>query len=59
MWSVAFQQNFDVDLKTYRRGEDTGIKNDWNVFFNITRYFYQNIHILLILPSKYNGLIVI
>ena len=39
MWSVAFQQNFDVDLKTYRRGEDTGIKNDWNVFFNITRYF--------------------
>lgn len=39
MWSVTGQKNFDKDLESYRRGRDTGLKNDWNVFFNVTRYF--------------------
>lgn len=39
MWAITFQHNFDVDLRTFRRGIDTGLKNDWNIFFNITRYF--------------------
>lgn len=39
LWSVTFQKNLDKDLKTFRRGRDTGLKNDWNVFFNITTYF--------------------
>lgn len=39
LWSATFQKNLDKDLKTFRRGRDTGLKNDWNVFFNITTYF--------------------
>lgn len=39
LWSVTFQQNLDKDLKTFRRGGDTGLKNDWNMYFNITSYF--------------------
>ena len=39
MWAVTFQKNLDVDLLTFRRGEDTGVKNDWNAFLNITTYF--------------------
>lgn len=39
LWSVTFQKNVDKDLRTFRRGRDTGLKNDWNVFFNITSYF--------------------
>ena len=39
LWSVTFQQNVDKDLKTFRRGRDTGLKNDWNLFANITTYF--------------------
>lgn len=39
LWSVTFQQNFDVDLNTFRRGRDTGLKNDWNIFANVTTYF--------------------
>ena len=39
MWALTLQKNFDVDLNSFRRGEDTGVKNDWNVFFNITTYF--------------------
>jgi len=38
MWSLTFQQNFDVDLNTYRRGRETGLKNDWNLFFSMTTY---------------------
>ena len=38
-WDLIYQTNLDVDLKTYRRGEDTGLQNDWNVFFNLTSYF--------------------
>jgi len=39
LWSVTGQVNLDEDLKTFRRGRDTGLKNDWNLFFNITSYF--------------------
>jgi hypothetical protein len=39
MWSVTGQALFDEDLKSYRRGVDTGLKNDWNVFANVTTYF--------------------
>jgi hypothetical protein len=39
MWAVMIQKNFDVDLRTFRRGEDAGHANDWNAFFNITTYF--------------------
>ena len=39
MWDFIAEKNFDVDLKTLRRGENTGLENDWNVFFNVTTYF--------------------
>jgi hypothetical protein len=39
MWDVTWQQNVDKDLKTFRRDEFGNIENDWNVFFNVTRYF--------------------
>ncbi|MEH6569178.1 MAG: hypothetical protein V7709_08890 [Halioglobus sp.] len=39
MWDLTAQKNFDKDLTSYRRGRDTGLENDWNVFFNVTRYF--------------------
>ena len=39
MWSLTYQKNFDVDLKTYRRGSDTGLVNDQNIFFSVTTYF--------------------
>ena len=39
MWDLVGEVNFDKDLKTLRRGRDTGLENDWNVFFNVTTYF--------------------
>jgi len=39
LWSVTGQKNVDKDLKSFRRGRETGLKNDWNLFFNITTYF--------------------
>jgi len=39
LWSATAQKNVDKDLKSFRRGRDTGLKNDWNLFFNITTYF--------------------
>lgn len=39
MWTVTYQSNHNLDLTTFRRGVDTGLKNDWNVFFNVTSYF--------------------
>jgi hypothetical protein len=39
LWTFQFQKNFDKDLKTFRRGRDTGLKNDWNLFANVTVYF--------------------
>lgn len=38
-WGMTFQQNLDVDLKTFRRGATTGLQNDWNVFASLTTYF--------------------
>ena len=38
-WSVTLQKNVDEDLNSFRRGRDTGLKNDWNVFLNVTTYF--------------------
>ena len=38
-WSVLMQKNYDKDLRTFRRDEDSGLKNDWNVFLNFTTYF--------------------
>ena len=39
MWAMTYQRNLDIDLRSFRRGEDTGLKNDWNMFFNIVSYF--------------------
>ena len=39
LWATTLQFNVDEDLQAYRRGRDTGLQNDWNVFFSITRYF--------------------
>ena len=39
MWALTYQKNFDVDLRSFRRGVDTGLNNDQNVFLNITTYF--------------------
>lgn len=39
MWDVTVEQNFDKDLKTYRREYSTKLENDWNIYFNVTSYF--------------------
>lgn len=39
MWSLAYQSNHQLDLRTFRRGVNTGLKNDWNAFFSVTSYF--------------------
>ena len=39
MWSLTYQKNFDVDLRSFRRGVDTGLNNDQNIFFSVTTYF--------------------
>ncbi len=39
MWDVVAESNFDKDLKSLRRGRDTGLENDWSIFFNVTTYF--------------------
>ncbi len=39
MWSATLQKNLDKDLRSFRRGRDTGLKNDWNLFASVTRYF--------------------
>ena len=38
-WNLTFQQNLDIDLQAYRRGRDTGLKNDWNLFGSVSYYF--------------------
>ena len=38
-WALTYQKNFDVDLKSFRHGSDTGLNNDQNIFFNVTTYF--------------------
>ncbi len=39
LWAVTYQKNFDEHLNSFRRGRDTGLDNDQNVFFSITTYF--------------------
>jgi hypothetical protein len=39
MWDIIAAKNFDIDLRSLQRGDDTGLKNDWNLFFNVTSYF--------------------
>ena len=39
MWDFVGEKNYRLDLTSYRRGVDTGLKNDWNLFFNVTTYF--------------------
>ena len=39
MWDVTGTRYFDVYLKSFRRGVDTGLEGDWNVFLNVTSYF--------------------
>ena len=39
MWDITGQKNYKVELTSLRRGIDTGVKNDWNVFINVTTYF--------------------
>ncbi|MFV2061822.1 MAG: hypothetical protein ACC653_14140 [Gammaproteobacteria bacterium] len=38
-WSLLMQQNYDKDLRTFRRDKNSALKNDWNVFMNFTSYF--------------------
>lgn len=38
-WTLLAQKNVDVDLLSYQRGENTGLKNDWNAFLYFTTYF--------------------
>ncbi len=38
-WMSTLQKNFDKNLRSFRPGEDTGLTNDWNVFFQVTTYF--------------------
>ena len=38
MWDITVQKNVDKDLNSFRRGHDSGLENDFNVFLNVTRY---------------------
>ncbi len=39
MWDITGQKNYKLDLTSHRRGVDTGLTNDWNIFLNVTTYF--------------------
>jgi hypothetical protein len=39
MWDFVGEKNTKIDLTSLKRGIDTGLKNDWNLFFNVTTYF--------------------
>ena len=39
MWDVTGQKNYKLDLTSHRRGINTGLTNDWNIFLNVTSYF--------------------
>ena len=39
MWDVVGEKNYKIDLTSLDRGVNTGLKNDWSLFFNITTYF--------------------
>ena len=38
-WSLTYQKNYDKDLRSYRCGEDSGLKNDQNILASVTIYF--------------------
>ncbi|NPD48131.1 hypothetical protein [Lentimicrobium sp. S6] len=38
-WTILAQKNFDLDLMSYRRDENSGTRNDWNIFLNFITYF--------------------
>ncbi|MBL0715696.1 MAG: hypothetical protein JJV98_18575 [Desulfosarcina sp.] len=38
-WSLTYQKNYDKDLRSYRRGKSSGLKNDQNIFASVTIYF--------------------
>lgn len=38
-WGLTYQKNFDKDLRSFSRDEDSGLKNDQNIFLSITSYF--------------------
>ncbi|HRI93389.1 MAG TPA: hypothetical protein PLS93_17315 [Accumulibacter sp.] len=38
-WTLLAQKNVDVDLQSYRRDANSGLKNDWNAFLFFTTYF--------------------
>ena len=39
MWDITGSWYFDVYLNSFRRGPDTGLEGDFDVFFNVTSYF--------------------
>lgn len=39
IWAVTLQKNVDIDLRSFRRGPDTGLTNDYNIFVNVNSYF--------------------
>ena len=39
MWDFVAEKNYKIDLTSLNRGVGTGLKNDWNLFFNVTTYF--------------------
>ena len=38
-WAVSYQANYDVDLRSFKRGASTGLTNNQNIFFNITTFY--------------------
>ncbi len=38
-WALTYQENFDEDFNSFRRGRDTGLVNDRNIFVSLTTYF--------------------
>lgn len=38
-WGAKLHKNVDKDLRSFRRGDNTGLTNDWNAFFNVVTYF--------------------
>ncbi len=38
-WALTYQKNLNKDLRSLRRGHDSGLTNDQNIFLNITTYF--------------------
>jgi len=39
IWTLSYQKNVDQDLRSFKRGQETGLTNDQNLFFNVSTYF--------------------